>query len=53
VQTDFNGLIGLIVECFYARRVWIVSRNILLTLVILVLSVIHFGMYEFVLPMGL
>ncbi|KAJ7857730.1 hypothetical protein B0H14DRAFT_688991 [Mycena olivaceomarginata] len=34
VQTDFNGLIGLIVEVFYARRVWIVSRNIFLTVII-------------------
>ncbi|KAJ7758487.1 hypothetical protein DFH07DRAFT_449979 [Mycena maculata] len=44
VQTDFNGLIGLIVECFYARRVWIVSKNIYLTVIILVLAVIHFGL---------
>ncbi|KAJ7069868.1 hypothetical protein C8F01DRAFT_1114318 [Mycena amicta] len=44
VQTDLNGLIGLIVECFYARRVWIVSRNIYLTILILVLSVVHFGL---------
>jgi hypothetical protein len=43
VQTDFNGLIGLIVELFYARRVWIVSRNIYLTVVIFVLAIIHFG----------
>ncbi|KAJ6557393.1 hypothetical protein DFH09DRAFT_1164045 [Mycena vulgaris] len=44
VQTDFNGLIGLIVECFYVRRVWIVSRNGYLTGIILVLSLIHFGL---------
>jgi len=44
VQTDFNGLIGFIVECFYARRVWIVSRNIYLTVVILILAVVHFGL---------
>ncbi|KAJ7044021.1 hypothetical protein C8F04DRAFT_1071335 [Mycena alexandri] len=44
VQTDFNGLIGFIVECFYARRVWLVSRNIYLTIVILILSVIHFAL---------
>ncbi|KAJ7366767.1 hypothetical protein DFH08DRAFT_835427 [Mycena albidolilacea] len=44
VQTDFNGLIGLIVEVFYARRVWIVSRNIFLTVIILILSIIHFGL---------
>ncbi|KAJ7095952.1 hypothetical protein B0H15DRAFT_80112 [Mycena belliarum] len=42
VQTDFNGLIGLIVECFYVRRVWIVSRNIYLSLLIFILSLIHF-----------
>ncbi|KAJ7147518.1 histone acetylation protein-domain-containing protein [Mycena crocata] len=44
VQTDFNGLIGIIVECFYARRVWIVSRNIYLTIIILMLAVIHFAL---------
>jgi len=44
VQTDFNGLIGLIAECFYARRVWIVSRNACLTAVIFVLSIIHFAL---------
>ncbi|KAJ7254374.1 hypothetical protein B0H12DRAFT_1233409 [Mycena haematopus] len=44
VQTDFNGLIGLIVEVFYARRVWIVSRNFYLTAIILVLAIIHFGL---------
>jgi len=44
IQTDFNGLIGIIVECFYARRVWIVSRNFYLTAVILVLAVIHFAL---------
>ncbi|KAF7299053.1 hypothetical protein MIND_00853600 [Mycena indigotica] len=46
VQTDLNGLIGLIVECFYARRVWIVSRNLFLTVLIasLVLSIVHFGL---------
>ncbi|KAJ6512187.1 hypothetical protein C8R47DRAFT_1314226 [Mycena vitilis] len=44
IQTDFNGLIGLIVECFYARRVWIVSRNVYLTATILILSAIHFAL---------
>ncbi|KAJ6508166.1 hypothetical protein C8R45DRAFT_1167774 [Mycena sanguinolenta] len=44
VQTDFNGLIGLIVEVFYARRVWIVSRNRYLTAFVLILSIIHFGL---------
>ncbi|KAJ7175770.1 hypothetical protein C8R46DRAFT_1079410 [Mycena filopes] len=44
VQTDFNGLIGFIAECFYARRVWIVSGNAFLTAIILILSVVHFGL---------
>jgi len=44
VQTYFNGLIGIIVECFYARRVWIVSRNMYLTGIILILAVIHFAL---------
>ncbi|KAF5360791.1 hypothetical protein D9756_004772 [Leucocoprinus leucothites] len=34
LQTDCNGLIGLIVECFFARRVWIMSGNAILTLII-------------------
>ncbi|KAF9468552.1 hypothetical protein BDZ94DRAFT_673958 [Collybia nuda] len=44
LQTDCNGLIGLIVECFFARRVWIMSSNKLLTGVIVVLACIHFGL---------
>ncbi|RDX50277.1 hypothetical protein OH76DRAFT_1349316 [Lentinus brumalis] len=31
LQTDCNGLIGLIVEVFFARRVWMMSRNWLIT----------------------
>lgn len=44
VQTDCNGLIGLIVECFFARRVFILSKNYFLTGVILLLSLIHFAL---------
>ncbi|RDB18041.1 hypothetical protein Hypma_000871 [Hypsizygus marmoreus] len=44
LQTDCNGLIGLIVECFFARRVWAMSGNILLTGVIVILACIHFGL---------
>ncbi|XP_006462697.1 hypothetical protein AGABI2DRAFT_119538 [Agaricus bisporus var. bisporus H97] len=44
LQTDCNGLIGLIVECFFARRVWILSKNIVLVLLIVVLAFVHFGL---------
>lgn len=44
LQTDCNGLIGLIVECFFARRVWIMSGNLWLTGLIVILSCIHFGL---------
>ncbi|KAF9454757.1 hypothetical protein P691DRAFT_804114 [Macrolepiota fuliginosa MF-IS2] len=44
LQTDCNGLIGLIVECFFARRVWIMSGNGILTLIIVVLACVHFGL---------
>jgi hypothetical protein len=44
LQTDCNGLIGLIVECFFARRVWIMSRNWFLTGIIVLLACIHFGL---------
>ncbi|EKM79403.1 hypothetical protein AGABI1DRAFT_128554 [Agaricus bisporus var. burnettii JB137-S8] len=44
LQTDCNGLIGLIVECFFARRVWILSKNILLVLLIVILAFVHFGL---------
>ncbi|KAF8158319.1 hypothetical protein B0H34DRAFT_797722 [Crassisporium funariophilum] len=44
LQTDCNGLIGLIVECFFARRVWIMSGNIIITGIIVILSCIHFGL---------
>lgn len=44
LQTDCNGLIGLIVECFFARRVWIMSGNAILTLIIVLLACVHFGL---------
>ncbi|KAI0669207.1 hypothetical protein C8Q78DRAFT_1070814 [Trametes maxima] len=42
LQTDFNGVIGLLVEAFFARRVWMMSRNWIVTGVILVLAALHF-----------
>ncbi|EIM81688.1 uncharacterized protein STEHIDRAFT_161859 [Stereum hirsutum FP-91666 SS1] len=44
IQTDFNGLIGLFVELFFARRVWMMSGNMLLTGVIVILATIHFSL---------
>jgi len=44
LQTDCNGLIGLIVECFFARRLWMLSRNPFLVGVIVVLAFVHFGL---------
>ncbi|KAK0201665.1 hypothetical protein DFS33DRAFT_1349111 [Desarmillaria ectypa] len=44
VQTGFNGFIALIVECVFARRVYILSRNIFITTTIVVLSCFHFGL---------
>lgn len=44
LQTDCNGLIGLVVELFFARRVWIMSRNWVLTGVIIVLANVHFSL---------
>ncbi|TFK40616.1 histone acetylation protein-domain-containing protein [Crucibulum laeve] len=43
LQTDCNGLIGLIVECFFARRVWIMSNNFFITALIVILACIHFA----------
>ncbi|KAI0755251.1 histone acetylation protein-domain-containing protein [Daedaleopsis nitida] len=43
LQTDCNGLIGLIVETFFARRVWMMSRNWLITGIIVVLACLHFA----------
>lgn len=43
IQVDCNGLIGLIVECFFARRVYILSGNWVLTAIIVLLSCVHFA----------
>ncbi|KAI0662265.1 histone acetylation protein-domain-containing protein [Cubamyces menziesii] len=40
LQTDCNGLIGLIVEAFFAR----LSRNWFVTGIILILATLHFGL---------
>ncbi|EJF57105.1 hypothetical protein DICSQDRAFT_129683 [Dichomitus squalens LYAD-421 SS1] len=40
LQTDCNGLIGLIVEAFFAR----LSKNWILTGIIVILACIHFGL---------
>ncbi|EPQ52834.1 hypothetical protein GLOTRDRAFT_112100 [Gloeophyllum trabeum ATCC 11539] len=42
LQTDFNGLVGLIVQFFFARRVWLLSFNWLLVSTICILSALHF-----------
>ncbi|KIK69632.1 hypothetical protein GYMLUDRAFT_34017 [Collybiopsis luxurians FD-317 M1] len=42
VQTDCNGLIALLVECFFARRVWRMSSNIYLVFIIVSLAIVHF-----------
>ncbi|KAI0700017.1 hypothetical protein C8T65DRAFT_289459 [Cerioporus squamosus] len=44
LQTDCNGLIGLIVEVFFARRLWMMSRNWLITGIVVVLAFLHFGL---------
>jgi len=44
LQTDCNGLIGFIVQCFFARRVWIMSRNRVLTVLIVVLAGFYCGL---------
>ncbi|KAF8895422.1 hypothetical protein BD779DRAFT_726215 [Infundibulicybe gibba] len=41
---SMDGLIGLIVECFFARRLWIMSGNLILTAIIVLLACIHFGL---------
>jgi len=47
LQTDCNGLIGMLVELFFARRVYKLSGNVILTLIICILSLVHFtlGVY--------
>ncbi|KAJ4482237.1 hypothetical protein J3R30DRAFT_2145227 [Lentinula aciculospora] len=42
LQTDCNGVIALLVECFFARRVWLMSANLYLVIVIVILAVVHF-----------
>jgi len=44
LQTDCNGILALLVECFFARRVWIMSSNMYLVVIIIVLAVIHFAL---------
>jgi len=44
LQTDCNGVIGLIVELFFAQRVWKVSKNMYLTGIICVLAFLHCGL---------
>ncbi|KAL5519810.1 hypothetical protein ACEPAG_1470 [Sanghuangporus baumii] len=44
IQTDFNGLIGLMVELFFAWRVWKVSNSIWLITIITVLAFLHFSL---------
>ncbi|KZT42651.1 hypothetical protein SISSUDRAFT_1041263 [Sistotremastrum suecicum HHB10207 ss-3] len=44
IQTDCNGLIGMMVECFFARRVLKLSGNRYITTLIIVLAFIHFGL---------
>ncbi|KAH9933252.1 uncharacterized protein BXZ73DRAFT_101212 [Epithele typhae] len=44
LQTDCNGLIGLIVEWFFARRVWMMSQNRFITGIIIILASVHFGL---------
>ncbi|KAF8225186.1 hypothetical protein L208DRAFT_438001 [Tricholoma matsutake] len=41
LQIDCNGLIGLIVVCFFARRVWRLSGNIWITVIIVILAFVH------------
>ncbi|KAK0188187.1 hypothetical protein F5146DRAFT_1062375 [Armillaria mellea] len=43
-QTGTNGLIALMVECIFARRVYILSRNVSITATIVFLSCFHFGL---------
>jgi len=47
LQTDCNGLIGLMVEIFFAQRVWRISKNWHLTCLICILACLHFGLGVF------
>ncbi|EPQ51003.1 hypothetical protein GLOTRDRAFT_118079 [Gloeophyllum trabeum ATCC 11539] len=42
VQTDMAGLVGLIVQLFFARRVWKLSGNKIVVALIAILSTLHF-----------
>ncbi|KDQ62584.1 hypothetical protein JAAARDRAFT_465119 [Jaapia argillacea MUCL 33604] len=44
LQVDCNGLIGLSVQFFFARRVWLLSKNWILTIIICTLACMHFGL---------
>jgi len=44
LQTDCNGIIGMAVELFFARRVFKLSRNYAITGVITVFALIHFSL---------
>jgi len=47
LQTDCNGLIGLIVQCFFAHRVRKLSKNYFLTGAIVIFSCVHFSLGVF------
>lgn len=44
LQIDCNGLIGLLVICFFARRVWCLSGNIWITVIIVILAFVHLSL---------
>ncbi|TDL19122.1 hypothetical protein BD410DRAFT_806061 [Rickenella mellea] len=41
LQTDANAIVGVGVQMFFARRVWQISRQKLLTTIIVILSAMH------------
>ncbi|EPQ51004.1 hypothetical protein GLOTRDRAFT_133330 [Gloeophyllum trabeum ATCC 11539] len=43
-QADFNGLIALIVQFFFARRVYLLSENWIITGIIMILACSHFSL---------
>ncbi|KIM46817.1 hypothetical protein M413DRAFT_263543 [Hebeloma cylindrosporum] len=44
LQFSGTGLIGIIVQCFFARRVRIMSGNVILTVIILILASVEFSL---------
>ncbi|TFK52273.1 hypothetical protein OE88DRAFT_1380602 [Heliocybe sulcata] len=44
IQADFNGLIAIIVQFYFARRVYILSENWIITSVIMILACVHFSL---------